>query len=514
MTCSKAGDMLSPYLDGELQPRAAARLEAHLSGCARCRAELADLRRAVTALRTPPAAVPAEGLLTEFKLRLQQEASRPPVRVPVPLFSRLLLPAGAVAAVLLAAVAISRSWTTSTHGVRTGSLPSEPPRMAMAPSSARQEERDTLARPAGPAETAKMPADSGSDLSAALQKSEPPTVPGAASRRAAAPGAPIMADRSPGATFRPSASSGVPELRQDRGLARGSRANDADGAGSRTVRKPRPILLPPGVLEREREARKRQGRSSDTVAERPERQSPALPGRDSGPKAVSPDAGPAGSPPPGPAIAGAPVLGGPPGAPGPPGPSEASPLRLRGTGTGWVSIRIVARPEIASPEAVAPAAGESVSALSRAAADAAPPPANVPGRRQSKQSAAARESARVAPALLTAMRRPVSLIVNDVPLAELVARLGQSAEVGLSLSPQVPADTMRATADLRGLALHEALARLAEAAGLTIAPSGSGVLLRPRSGTGAAGRSALWSAEWGTAPEAGFAPPGAAEKSR
>jgi hypothetical protein len=112
------------------------------------------------------------------------------------------------------------------------------------------------------------------------------------------------------------------------------------------------------------------------------------------------------------------------------------------------------------------------------------------------------------------MRREVNLMVNDVPLSELVARLGQSAEIGLSLSPQVASDTMRATADLRGLMLHQALAKLAEEAGLTIAPSGSGVLLRPRSEIGATGGTAIWSAEWGTAPQAGFALPIPLQKAR
>ena len=32
MTCRQAGDVLSPYLDGELHSRPAARLEAHLAG--------------------------------------------------------------------------------------------------------------------------------------------------------------------------------------------------------------------------------------------------------------------------------------------------------------------------------------------------------------------------------------------------------------------------------------------------------------------------------------------------
>ena len=158
------------------------------------------------------------------------------------------------------------------------------------------------------------------------------------------------------------------------------------------------------------------------------------------------------------------------------------------------------------PEAVAPA-GEAASALSLPAADQVAAPANNTERREAKQSAPARVRPIIAPALLSAMRREVDLIVYDVPLSELVARLGQSAEVGLSLSPQVAADTVRASADLRGLTLHEALSKLAEAAGLTIAPSGSSVLLRPRIDVGTTGPPAIWSVEWGTAPQTGFPPP-------
>jgi hypothetical protein len=110
--------------------------------------------------------------------------------------------------------------------------------------------------------------------------------------------------------------------------------------------------------------------------------------------------------------------------------------------------------------------------------------------------------------LLAAMRREVNLQVNDVPLAELAARLGQSAGVPVSIAADVTADTMRATADLRGLPLHEALAKLAEAAGLSIAPQGGAVLLRLRpAAAGAAGRSSIWSPEWGEAPRSGFARP-------
>lgn len=105
------------------------------------------------------------------------------------------------------------------------------------------------------------------------------------------------------------------------------------------------------------------------------------------------------------------------------------------------------------------------------------------------------------------MRREVNVVVSDVPLAELVARLGESARVGMSLTPQVSADTMRVTADLRGIPLHQALSKLAEAAGLVIAPRGDSLTLAPQGVAPAGSKAPVWSAEWGAAPRTGFAGP-------
>ena len=47
-------DSLSAYLDGELEPRAAERVERHLAGCDGCQCELANLRQMRLALRSAP----------------------------------------------------------------------------------------------------------------------------------------------------------------------------------------------------------------------------------------------------------------------------------------------------------------------------------------------------------------------------------------------------------------------------------------------------------------------------
>jgi hypothetical protein len=498
MTCSQAGEMLSPYLDGELHPRPAARLEAHLAGCVGCRAELAQLRRAVTALRTPPAPVPVEGLLAEFKLRLERETARPTVPVRVPLFPRLLLPTGAVTAVLLAGLLVIRPWAPMTRG-ESSRLAAGNPQMAMAPPAGRLEERDL-----GPA-----PAE--------VAAAHPPEAPLAGTRSASPPAVP--GDRAPAASPSGKGARTATDPRHDRRIPRdaGPRRSLEKGASSVRSEKPR-ILLPPGVtLPDEPRPKPRKQEKPAAIARQPRALAPAPPGVAGTTGEASPEDGVTASrpatPPAGAAAPSAPSprVAGVSGATDAPAPPAATADRDRGSRSGWVSIRIVARPGPAAPEALAPS-GEVASALSQAAADASGLPTDKPGARQSKQSATARPTSRIAPALLTAMRREVHLMVYDVPLSELVARLGQSAEVGLSLSPQVTADTMRATAELRGLPFHEALAKLAEAAGLTIAPSGAGVLLRPRSEAGTTGRPAIWSAEWGAAPQAGFSLPSAGEK--
>lgn len=66
---------LGPYLEGELDRRGAARVEAHLETCARCRDELAALRRTVELLHAlPPAQAPA-GLAE--RILAQVEAAPP-----------------------------------------------------------------------------------------------------------------------------------------------------------------------------------------------------------------------------------------------------------------------------------------------------------------------------------------------------------------------------------------------------------------------------------------------------
>lgn len=66
-------NQLSAYLDGELDPPARARFEAHLAGCPECSAALADLRAIVTAAPFHPGREPARDLWPELRAGLTAE---------------------------------------------------------------------------------------------------------------------------------------------------------------------------------------------------------------------------------------------------------------------------------------------------------------------------------------------------------------------------------------------------------------------------------------------------------
>jgi hypothetical protein len=77
MKCSD--EQISALLDGDLAPRAAERLRAHIDGCARCKAEEAALTQMRSGLASLPAAEPKEDNWLELAKRLQTEPA-PPVR--------------------------------------------------------------------------------------------------------------------------------------------------------------------------------------------------------------------------------------------------------------------------------------------------------------------------------------------------------------------------------------------------------------------------------------------------
>jgi hypothetical protein len=110
MTCAEVASLLDEYIDGTLPPETAGLVEAHLSGCDRCRAEVAALRALVAEARTLPHSVlPGRELWTGIERRLGGESrgtstarsllvrARPLLRLAAALF---LLLAGAALATL------------------------------------------------------------------------------------------------------------------------------------------------------------------------------------------------------------------------------------------------------------------------------------------------------------------------------------------------------------------------------------------------------------------------------
>jgi anti-sigma factor RsiW len=74
--CDDLREELVALLDDELSTDARARVEAHLAGCAGCRAALAGLRQALEAVDALPVAVPGPGLEAAFEARLERERAR------------------------------------------------------------------------------------------------------------------------------------------------------------------------------------------------------------------------------------------------------------------------------------------------------------------------------------------------------------------------------------------------------------------------------------------------------
>lgn len=77
MTHATWTDRLSEYVDGELEPRTARALEAHLAGCARCRAIADDLRRISAGGRALPVVPPAADLWQGIESRIHASGIMP-----------------------------------------------------------------------------------------------------------------------------------------------------------------------------------------------------------------------------------------------------------------------------------------------------------------------------------------------------------------------------------------------------------------------------------------------------
>jgi hypothetical protein len=510
MNCHRAGDLLSPYLEGELNAARAAAVEEHLRGCARCRAEEAALRRAVAVLRTPPP-VQHVDLLADFKARLEA-----PSRARLPLWP-VLVPTGALAALLLGGVVLYQ--TGLSGGPRTtmpsvanapaarretaqGSLPAT--RMAKAPELDLPRASDLGPAPAAPAASAPMG-------DARLRQ---PIAPSETARPASNP---FMSDALAAAQKKRSAGRSHDEALS---LAKGQSDREADRRpGSPSAG--RRLLLPPGVAGPEaKEETTARGEHRQAGAKDPVRLARAdAPPAERTPEGERSRAGRRDALTEGIAAPEA----------------QAGFAARENRAGGWVAIvparrdQLAASPSPARPAgavggAPAPPAAAEIgvdAARDQAAAVAQAPsePVRSTVGASKTSSVGADSSGRAAPRgaddrnaaartaklrttgatlsaqLFDGLRRPVNVMVADVPLTDLLQRLSRDAGIPIMLDPMATAH-LRAHADLRGLPLHEALQKVAEAAGMTIVPHGGGVSLRPAGGA-VDPKHPAWSAEWG-----------------
>jgi len=103
MRCRKVEKNLSAYLDRELKPQTAEKLEAHLAACPRCRGRRAALEGVEKVLRDFPAREPSPFLWTRVKANLGSEV-RPARLRPTAVGARAALVSVLVAAVLAGAI--------------------------------------------------------------------------------------------------------------------------------------------------------------------------------------------------------------------------------------------------------------------------------------------------------------------------------------------------------------------------------------------------------------------------
>jgi len=112
-------DLLSLYLDGELDASDRARLDAHVPSCAECRATLIGLQATVADLRTLSEPIPTPQ--DSWALRAAIRRARSPMRK----WQRVSWAAGAVAAAAIVFAAVTLPGSNRTQDLASGALQGE-----------------------------------------------------------------------------------------------------------------------------------------------------------------------------------------------------------------------------------------------------------------------------------------------------------------------------------------------------------------------------------------------------
>lgn len=95
--CARAEELLSDHCEGTLDALLRADLEAHLAGCAACRALRSALGDVVEALKHPPELAPPTGLAERVAAAVARDRAAPAARVPRRRFLRIQAVAATVA---------------------------------------------------------------------------------------------------------------------------------------------------------------------------------------------------------------------------------------------------------------------------------------------------------------------------------------------------------------------------------------------------------------------------------
>lgn len=101
MDCESINNQLSAYMDGELSPRQAAKVQRHVANCPRCREDLSELQSVRALLSNATHAQPSPGFWTDTLQHIRSVTERPPARRP----GAFWLPARATAALAVFTVA-------------------------------------------------------------------------------------------------------------------------------------------------------------------------------------------------------------------------------------------------------------------------------------------------------------------------------------------------------------------------------------------------------------------------
>ncbi|MEX2557273.1 MAG: zf-HC2 domain-containing protein [Actinomycetota bacterium] len=112
-------DLLSPYLDGELDASDRARLDVHMASCAECRATLLGLQATLADLRTLPEPIPTPQ--DSWALRAAIRRARSPMRK----WQRVSWAAGAVAAAAIVFAAVTLPGSNPARDLTAGALQGE-----------------------------------------------------------------------------------------------------------------------------------------------------------------------------------------------------------------------------------------------------------------------------------------------------------------------------------------------------------------------------------------------------